>query len=576
MSSTWRTKAPRHPSRGGPPKSPPTVPGYLVGELIGQGADSEVWAARCVSTGQPAALKRLHGCASRENRERLRTEAAVLASFTHAHVVALRGVRSDERGLVLVLDRAERSLAQLLKDRGPLRPGCVVAVIAPIAQALHAAHERGILHGDISPRNILLRSDGTPLLADLGTARLTQLCGTASEAVSTSEAASISEPGTASETVYDSQPLTGTGIFGTPGFVDPVLELGAPFTAASDVYSLAAVAACALVGEPLAIGPDSLQHWANLVHQLGVPPALTAAICTTLVAQPAARPAMADFCVQLRQTCAVTPLTPLDMTEMTNRAAHQPSAYGNRKHDFELDVFGATRQVGLAVNSIATPSTKPSQWARCRAAMARWRTHHARIRPRLHRLGRPRRKRLPHIAAVAFLVVVALGVGALWVTVNGTDSTPHNQRQQVVPPTLAQAEADRWRTVLDRLDERRADAFSRLDPQPLTQVYAPSSAMLRADQQQITRLRETVTLATGLRHVFRAIHVIAASDTKVTLQLAEQLHSHHIVQLDLGSSQRSTLTHSDVSQVPTSPERTTRMELVLVDGQWRIHDVTPT
>ncbi|MGH3804678.1 MAG: protein kinase domain-containing protein, partial [Pseudonocardiaceae bacterium] len=151
---------------------PPAVPGYVVAQRLGHGGSSEVWAARCEATGEEVALKRLRVGSDPAAREELRAEAALLASFTHPNILGLRGVRGDETGLVLILDRAVGSLGDLIRARGRLGAGQAVAIAAAIADALGAAHRRGIVHADVSASNVLLRADGTPLLADLGTARL--------------------------------------------------------------------------------------------------------------------------------------------------------------------------------------------------------------------------------------------------------------------------------------------------------------------------------------------------------------------------------------------------------------------
>ncbi|HEY5051058.1 MAG TPA: protein kinase, partial [Acidothermaceae bacterium] len=86
---------------------------------------------------------------------------------------ALRSVVSTTDGLVLVLDYAEGgSLAAVLGVRGRLSTGEVVAIGAPLGQALAEIHARGLTHGDVTPGNIVFDRSGKPLLADLGVANL--------------------------------------------------------------------------------------------------------------------------------------------------------------------------------------------------------------------------------------------------------------------------------------------------------------------------------------------------------------------------------------------------------------------
>lgn len=150
-----------------------SLPGYAVIAPIGSGSSGEVYLAREEATGAQVALKRL---TAGGDLAALRREAARLAEFVDPSVIRLREVRSapDGRGIVLVLDYAAGgSLAEVVMRRGALPPGRVVRMIAALGQALVAAHGVGLLHGAITPGNVLFADDGRPLLAHLGIAELT-------------------------------------------------------------------------------------------------------------------------------------------------------------------------------------------------------------------------------------------------------------------------------------------------------------------------------------------------------------------------------------------------------------------
>ena len=206
--------------------SPVHVPGYDVDELIGFGGAGEVWRARDLSSGETVAIKRLHARGVNAV-QRLRREAAMLAAVAGPHVIGVRAVVVDGDDAVLVLDHAGGgSLATLLAVRGRVEPPELVTVLAPLAAALAAAHSRGLVHGDLTPANILFSGDGRPMLADFGVAHAVGLAPDRVE--------------------------------GTSGYVDPEVIAGAgagagaraEVSTASDVYALGAVGYACLAGEP--------------------------------------------------------------------------------------------------------------------------------------------------------------------------------------------------------------------------------------------------------------------------------------------------------------------------------------
>src|SRR3712207_9286052 len=105
-------------------------------------------------------------------------EAALLGELDHPHLVRLhevvrREVRGGTAEVALVLDLLEGgSLAALLARRGRLRPGEVVTTVAPVAAALAHAHERGVVHGDLPPGNVVFTAEGRAGLPALRAARM--------------------------------------------------------------------------------------------------------------------------------------------------------------------------------------------------------------------------------------------------------------------------------------------------------------------------------------------------------------------------------------------------------------------
>lgn len=263
-----------------------SLPGYDVQALLGFGATGEVWRARELATGDTVALKRLREGADPAAVEALRREASLLRSLDTPYVVRLRTVIGTGADAVLVLDHADGgSLATLLARRGSLEPGEVVTIGGPLAQALAAAHGRGLVHGDVTPSNVLFTADGMPLLSDLGLAR-----------VAGERLASVD---------------------GTAEYVDPAVAAGGEPDAAADVWALAAVCHHMLAGTPPHDGVEAASVLAAAASgsraPLGLlapsaPRALVAAVEAGLARDPAVRPDAAGFAALIRRSHAAAPV----------------------------------------------------------------------------------------------------------------------------------------------------------------------------------------------------------------------------------------------------------------------------
>jgi hypothetical protein len=146
---------------------------YLVKDEINRGGFGIVYLGRDVSLGRDVAIKVPH-------RERLSSKQVALF-LEEARALA----RLDDPGIVPVYDFGQTSdgdcyliskyvrggsLADRLRS-GPLPPTAAAEAVAAVAEALHHAHGRGIIHRDVKPANILLEMDGRPVVADFGLAR---------------------------------------------------------------------------------------------------------------------------------------------------------------------------------------------------------------------------------------------------------------------------------------------------------------------------------------------------------------------------------------------------------------------
>ncbi len=260
------------------------LPGFMIGELLGSGNSSEVWAARIAATGEQVALKRVALTESDALRA-ARTEAALLTALDHPHLIRLHALIPTPDAAVLVLDLADGgSLADLLARRGRLAVGEVVTALAPIAAALAYAHQLGVLHGDVTPGNVLFTAIGLPMLADLGVGRI----------------------------VGDS-----VAVRCTPEYVDPAVARGCAPGPSSDVFMLGAVAMRALTGSPVWRGTTTAEILADAAAgDLGdlperfavLPPPVAAVLEQALVAEPHLRCTAAEFALDLRHSAVPMPV----------------------------------------------------------------------------------------------------------------------------------------------------------------------------------------------------------------------------------------------------------------------------
>ena len=222
----------------------PRFGNYEVLEKIGQGGMGAVYKARQLNLDRVVALKLLPlGQFSRDDLvQRFRSEASAAAALQHPNIVAVHDVGEHDGQPFFSMDFVEgRTLAELVRDQ-PLPAKRAAAYLKTIAEAVHYAHQQGILHRDLKPSNVLIDASDQPRITDFGLAK--RLGG-------------------------DSD-LTLTGqVLGSPNFMSPEQAEGRSdaIGPASDVYSLGALLvspahpAAALPGRhahhPLEAGPRS-------------------------------------------------------------------------------------------------------------------------------------------------------------------------------------------------------------------------------------------------------------------------------------------------------------------------------
>ncbi len=306
---------------------------YTFEGLIGQGGMATVYRAVDLARGRPVAIKVLRPELSAVlGVERFLREIAVTARLDHPHIVPLFDSGEAAGMLYYAMPLIDgESIAERIKRQGPLPITDAVGLAIEVAGALQYAHERGVIHRDIKPDNIMI-SAGHARVADFGIARaVTRGAG---------------------------DKLTGTGFgVGTPHYMSPEQSAGGEVDARSDLYSLASVLYEMLAGEPPYDGPTIhsviAKRWKEPVPRVStgrdtVWPALEAVVTRGLAKDPVDRySTAAEFAEALRQ-------------------AGRPSiaAAGPRPRRLGLRAVGAITALVVGAVAIGVVLARPSQRAR--------------------------------------------------------------------------------------------------------------------------------------------------------------------------------------------------------------------
>ncbi len=139
------------------------------------GGQSVVYRAHCASTSNAVALKVYH---DKENTHQVLKEAAALATLNHPNLAKFVSVGyfNDQAYVATEWVEGER-LGDVMRTQGPLTVDRAIGIARAMADGLSAAHELNIIHGDISPANVLIRPDGSPVIIDFGLGQTYKLTG---------------------------------------------------------------------------------------------------------------------------------------------------------------------------------------------------------------------------------------------------------------------------------------------------------------------------------------------------------------------------------------------------------------
>lgn len=148
---------------------------YAVLEKIGEGGMAEVFKAMHHRRRQPAAIKVLSAKSldSPDVLKRFYREVKLATRLDHPNIVATYGAGKQDDVHYLVMEYVEgRDLAALVKRSGPMAPARAVNLVVQAATGLEYAHSQGVVHRDVKPSNLLVDSQGTVKILDMGVARI--------------------------------------------------------------------------------------------------------------------------------------------------------------------------------------------------------------------------------------------------------------------------------------------------------------------------------------------------------------------------------------------------------------------
>jgi tRNA A-37 threonylcarbamoyl transferase component Bud32 len=222
---------------------------YKIEGTLGEGGMARVYRGTDEVLGRTVAVKVLADRYTRDDRflTRFRREAQAAAALSHPNIVAVYDTGNDGAAHYIVMEYVEgETLADILRREGPLDPVRAASIAEDVAAALQAAHDRGLVHRDVKPGNVMIDADGRIKVMDFGIARAA-----------------------AEDT------LTQTGaVLGTAAYLSPEQAQGDRVDARTDIYALGCVLYEMVAGRPPFSGDSPVSLAFRHVNEEPQPPSV--------------------------------------------------------------------------------------------------------------------------------------------------------------------------------------------------------------------------------------------------------------------------------------------------------------
>jgi Tol biopolymer transport system component len=244
--------------------NPATIGPFQIQRELGRGGMGVVYLATDSRLDREVAIKGLPDslAADPDRLARFQREAKVLASLNHPNIGAIHGLEEADGRRYLVLEFIDgETLSDRLK-RGPIPIDECLPIARQIAEAVEAAHEKGVIHRDLKPGNVMITSEGHAKVLDFGLARTAD--GTPT---STNYNAVAADSPTVTSPMPKHSPTIAGVIMGTAGYMSPEQARGKPVDKRSDIFSFGCVLYEMLTGAQPFPGETTTDSLGAILHR---------------------------------------------------------------------------------------------------------------------------------------------------------------------------------------------------------------------------------------------------------------------------------------------------------------------